>query len=67
MPLLLGLDGDNNAKTPGNEANGYIDHTTGDWLNDSETMVPLMIKACTDDNSSYTLQTVWDKSPVPVN
>ena len=58
---------DNNAKNAGNEANGFVDHTTGEWLNDSKTMVPLMIKACTDDNSSYTLQTVWDKSPVPVN
>ena len=58
---------DNNAKNSSNEANGYIDHSTGDWLNDSETVVPLMIKACTDDNSSYTLQTVWDKSPVPAN
>jgi endoglucanase len=55
---------DNNAKNSGNEANGYVDHETGEWLNDSQTMVPLMIKACTDDNSTYTLQTVWDKSPM---
>ena len=54
---------DNNAKNAGNEANGFIDHSTGAFVNDSETMVPLMIKACTDPNSSYTLQTVWDKSP----
>ena len=53
-----------NAKNSGNEANGDIDHETGEWLNDSQTMVPLMIKACTDDNSAYTLQTVWDKSPM---
>ena len=57
---------DNNSKNSGNEANGYIDHATGAWLNDSETMVPTMIKACTDNNSSYTLQTIWDKSPNPV-
>lgn len=55
---------DNNAKNTGNEANGYIDHETGAWLNDSETLVPTMIKACTSTDSSYTLQTVWDKSPV---
>ena len=60
LPMLVW---DNNAKNSGNEANGFIDHTTGDWLNDSETMVPTMIKACTDNNSSYTLKTVWDKSP----
>ena len=58
---------DNNAKNAGNEANGFIDHSTGAFVNDSETLVPLMIKACTDANSSYTLQTVWDKSPLPVN
>lgn len=56
---------DNNAKNSGNEANGYIDHETGAWLNDSETLVPTMIKACTDNNSTYTLQTIWDKSPNP--
>ena len=56
---------DNNAKNSGNEANGYIDHETGAWLNDSETLVPTMIKACTDANSTYTLQTIWDKSPNP--
>jgi hypothetical protein len=26
-------------------------------------MVPTMIKACTSTDSSYTLQTIWDKSP----
>lgn len=54
---------DNNSKTSGNEANGYIDHADGKWLNDSETMVPTMIKACTSTESSYNFQTIWDKSP----
>lgn len=55
---------DNNAKNSGNEANGYIDHETGAWLNDSETMVPTMIKACTSTDDSYNFQTIWEKSPV---
>ena len=55
---------DNNAKNSGNEANGYLDHANGQWLNDSETMVPTMIKACTSTDSSYTLQTIWNKSPL---
>ena len=55
---------DNNSKTSGNEANGYLDHANGQWLNDSETMVPAMIKACTSTDSSYTLQTIWNKSPL---
>ena len=54
---------DNNAKNSGNEANGYIDHETGEWLNDSQTMVPTMIKACTSTDSSYNFQTIWNKAP----
>jgi endoglucanase len=54
---------DNNSKTAGTESFGYIDHATGEWLNDSETMVPTMIKACTSTDSSYTLGTIWDKAP----
>jgi len=54
---------DNNSKDSGDEALGYIDHATGEWLNDSETMVPTMIKACTSTDSSYDFQTIWNKSP----
>jgi len=54
---------DNNAKNTGNEANGYIDHETGAWLNDSETLVPTMIKACTSADSAYGFSAIWAKSP----
>ena len=54
---------DNNSKDAGNEANGYIDHADGSWLNDSETMVPTMIKACTSTDASYTFQSIWPKAP----
>ncbi len=56
---------DNNTKTTGNEGEsfGYIDHASGAWLNDSETLVPTMIKACTSTDSSYSLQTIWNKAP----
>ena len=54
---------DNNSKNAGNEANGYIDHATGAWLNDSETMVPTMLKACTSTDASYTFQSIWVKAP----
>lgn len=54
---------DNNSKGSGNEANGYLDHATGAWLNNSETMVPTMIKACTSTDASYTFQTIWNKAP----
>ena len=51
---------DNNTKTT---SFGYIDHASGAWLNDSETLVPTMIKACTSTDSSYSLQTIWNKAP----
>jgi endoglucanase len=54
---------DNNAKNAGNEANGYIDHATGAWVNDSETMVPIMVKACTSTDESYWFEAIWAKSP----
>lgn len=55
--------GGNNAKDAGNESNGYIDHADGSWLNDSETMVPTMLKACTSTDASYTFQSIWAKAP----
>lgn len=54
---------DNNAKGSGDEANGYIDHATGAWVNDSETLVPTMVKACTSDDDSYGFEAIWAKSP----
>ncbi len=54
---------DNNSKSQDGESFGYIDHADGSWLNDSETMVPTMIKACTSTDSSYSLQTIWNKAP----
>lgn len=55
---------DNNAKNAGNEANGYIDHETGAWLNDSETLIPMMVNACTSNDTSYSFAAIWAKSPV---
>lgn len=38
-------------------------HADGSWLNDSETMVPTMLKACTSTDASYTFQSIWAKAP----
>ncbi len=54
---------DNNAKDFNGEGFGYIDHETGEWLNDSETLIPLMVKASTSTDASYDFQTIWDKAP----
>jgi hypothetical protein len=53
---------DNNSKGAGDEANGYIDHADGSWLNDSETTVPMMLKACTDSNYDW-FDKIWNRSP----
>ena len=54
---------DNNATTPGNEANGYVNHSTGDFVADGASIVPMMIKACTDTDKSYDFYTIWKNSP----
>ena len=60
IPMLIW---DNNATGTGNECNGYVDHTTGAWIGDAATLVPMMIKACTSTDSSYDFYTIWDHSP----
>ena len=55
---------DNNAKGSGDEANDYLNHATGEWYNDAETVVPMMIKACTSTDESYWFDTIWNKSPI---
>ena len=54
---------DNNVANGGNEANGYVDHNTGDFLADGATVVPLMVKACTSTDNSYWFDTIWNHSP----
>ncbi len=54
---------DNNSKDAGDEANGYLDHANGSWVNNSETLVPMMIKACTSTDTSYWFDTIWNHAP----
>lgn len=55
---------DNNTKADQDgESFGYIDHENGNWLNDSETLVPMMVKACTNTDESYNFQSIWSKAP----
>lgn len=55
---------DNNAKEAGDESNGYIDHANGALLNDSQTMIPTMIRACTSTDMNYWFDTIWNKAPL---
>ena len=59
---------DNTQKTDG-EGKPYIsecftlfNHATGEYTGDAEDIVPMMIKACTDDSYSD-FPTIWNNSP----
>jgi endoglucanase len=54
---------DNNSKGTGNEACGLLDHANGDWIGEGETLIPMMVQACTSTDSSYDFATIWNKSP----
>jgi len=56
---------DNNVTSGGNESNGYIDHTTGEFVGDT-SVVPMMIKACTSTDESYYFPTIWNNSPAAI-
>ena len=57
---------DNNSVDRGNEAFGYINHDNGEFINDGATLIPMMIKAATSTDATYSFYTIWEKSPVVV-
>lgn len=60
VPMLIW---DNNVTTPGNEASGYINHNNGNFYGDAGEVVPMMVKACTSSDESYSFDTIWSHSP----
>lgn len=54
---------DNGSKNVGNESFGYIDHGTGDYLNYADQLIPAMVKAATDPDANYSLQTIYNNAP----
>ena len=54
---------DNNVPGGGNEHHGYINHSNGNYLNNSESLVKTMIKATTSDDTSYTLESIYNNAP----
>lgn len=65
LPMMMW---DNNSIGGGKEHHGFFDHTTGDFLNDASSVIPVMLKAATtyDDDSTYGLQQVYDNAPAPI-
>lgn len=55
---------DNGSKGTGNECHGYFDHATGAYVGYAEEVIALMVKAWTNEDSSYTLQSIYDNAPL---
>ena len=61
LPMYLW---DNGAKGTGAEKHAYIDHGTGQFVDeDARTLVGLMVKAVTTKDASYTLESVYNSAP----
>lgn len=55
---------DNGSTKTGNECHGYFDHATGAYVGYAEEVIALMVKAWTNEDSSYTLQSIYDNAPL---
>jgi len=61
IPMFLW---DNGAKGTGAECHAYLNHGSGAYQSDNaKTLVGLMVKAVTDKDPQYTLESVWDSAP----
>ena len=61
LPMYLW---DNGGEGTGPEKHGYINHGTGQFVdNNAKLLVELMVKATTDKSPEYTLQSVYDSAP----
>ena len=55
---------DNGAKGVGPEKHGYLDHGTGKVVDGkAETLIGLMVKAVTEKDPAYTLESVYQSAP----
>lgn len=54
---------DNGSTKTGNECHGYFDHGDGHYIGYAEVPVKAMVNAWTNEDSSYTLQSIYDNAP----
>ncbi len=54
---------DNGAEGTGKECFGLINHATGEFINNGQEIVQVMKKAIFTEDSSYTLETVYNGAP----
>jgi len=63
IPMFLW---DNGAQGTGAECHAYLDHGTGEYQSENaKTLINLMVKAVTDKDPQYTLESVRDSAPEP--
>ncbi|MBQ7709905.1 MAG: hypothetical protein IJT74_08315 [Bacteroidales bacterium] len=63
-PLPAGIWDSGGRDTYGPEKHCYTDHSTGSFLSSGEIPLKTVINAWTNEDPSYTLQSVYDKAPV---
>lgn len=61
IPFILWDNGTNN-KT-GEEAFGYLHHGTGAYINNSKPFIDALVKAQTNQEETYTLESIFIKAP----
>lgn len=54
---------DNGTKSTGNESFGFIDHGTGEYINYASEIIPMMVRAATDSNPEYNLESIYATAP----
>lgn len=61
--LLPAFYWDNNVSSAGAECSGIINHSTGAFYNDGETVATTMVTALTSEDEDYTLESVYNSAP----
>ncbi len=59
MPAIIW---DNGSTNYGNECHGYFNHATGAYIHDAKELVEIMVNAMENDDASYTLESVYNKT-----
>ena len=53
---------DNGSVESGAECHGYFNHATGEYINNAQEMIEVMVKAATNSDSDYTLDWIYNNS-----
>lgn len=62
---MPGFFWDNSYKIAGDDAFGLIDHATGEFIDNGEEIVRLMVEAWSSDDENYTLESIYNRAPAP--